>query len=567
MVALRLEVARLSGKYRYTECSELAEEVELFFAFSGPDIVTSPEGSALRLQFRSRRLRQVDQDPADAPQDWHTQVDHLVSPRGSLTGNGFSRLVTPGSGEALEVFWCAYPAPLLEVRGERCPFACAESFADVQAVGAWALRQGNEIWNAARQLEERVAATTPSISRRRLLSYTLHSWLMNTWLVRRPDGRRWFSVWEGSCYFHSTLDVEFTQAPFYLAIWPELLGLQLDAWPEFMKKGSGVLGAQGNGTRFFSHDVGRYADANGPAYPHDMEVEEAANYVLLSFAYARHTRDWARVRQHGAALRDALLFLIACGHPRTGVPVKGVANTIDDASPAIQYGHEQVYLAVKTYAAFVAGRELAAEGGFISLRRQLRARAGRILRQLERKGWRGDHYAALLRPDGEVKNPWTGRLETYAEIPGWDAPHIYTTNGLALLELLDFPTGLNPRRVRKDLVTSTDRCLREYGCVHTDYDGDQAESGDAVLRGLAGSSRHPGWISMNLLRDLVAERHGLDVRHLSERYWDWQVVTNTQEPKLFFETFNGNNLCFYPRGVVCWGWLLPTRSRRGQRRT
>jgi hypothetical protein len=32
-------------------------------------------------------------------------------------------------------------------------------------------------------------------------------------------------------------------------------------------------------------------------------------------------------------------------------------------------------------------------------------------------------------------------------------------------------------------------------------------------------------------------------------------VTNTQEPCLFFETFGGNNLCFYPRGVAIWGLL------------
>jgi hypothetical protein len=32
-------------------------------------------------------------------------------------------------------------------------------------------------------------------------------------------------------------------------------------------------------------------------------------------------------------------------------------------------------------------------------------------------------------------------------------------------------------------------------------------------------------------------------------------VTNSQEPKLFFETFSGNNLCFYPRGVAVWGFF------------
>jgi len=48
---------------------------------------------------------------------------------------------------------------------------------------------------------------------------------------------------------------------------------------------------------------------------------------------------------------------------------------------------------------------------------------------------------------------------------------------------------------------------------------------------------------------------GVDLRGLADRYWEWQVVTNTQAPKLFFETFSGNNLCFYPRGVAIWGFF------------
>jgi hypothetical protein len=73
------------------------------------------------------------------------------------------------------------------------------------------------------------------------------------------------------------------------------------------------------------------------------------------------------------------------------------------------------------------------------------------------------------------------------------------------------------------------------------------------MQGLYGATRNPGWVSMNMLRDNAAFYRGIDLRALAERYWDWQVTTNTQEPKLFFETFNGNDLCFYPRGIAIWG--------------
>jgi hypothetical protein len=58
---------------------------------------------------------------------------------------------------------------------------------------------------------------------------------------------------------------------------------------------------------------------------------------------------------------------------------------------------------------------------------------------------------------------------------------------------------------------------------------------------------------MNMLRDLAALYRGIDLTALFERYWEWQVATNTRETHLFFETFGGNHLHFYPRGVALWG--------------
>jgi xylan 1,4-beta-xylosidase len=114
-----------------------------------------------------------------------------------------------------------------------------------------------------------------------LLAQTLHSCLACTWWARRDDGREWFSMWEGSCYFHSTVDVEFTQAPFYLTIWPELLGLQLEQWTGYLVPGESLLGAAGLGSAYLAHDCGQVVCANECRYQHPMAVEESANFLVL----------------------------------------------------------------------------------------------------------------------------------------------------------------------------------------------------------------------------------------------------------------------------------------------
>ena len=167
----------------------------------------------------------------------------------------------------------------------------------------------------------------------------------------------------------------------------------------------------------------------------------------------------------------------------------------------------------------------------------------------------------LLEKRGRLRDPWSGKEVEFAAIPGWDAPHIYTANTLPILDLAGLTIPLDPKRIRRDLETATARCLRAYGCTHTDFqrqDLDRLKT--AATAGLAGAARNPGWISMNILRDLAALRRGLDLTPLAQRYWDWQVLANTQGTALFHETFGGNHLHYYPRGVVLWGIHAAART-------
>jgi xylan 1,4-beta-xylosidase len=556
IIAARVSVSKISGNFRWHPVKMSPESVEVFFEVSSEDMEFQAAGpAALDVSFSSLTLRSSHEKASD-PAYRLQQLDRIVAPGAKREGNRFSIEVPvcEFGSRTLDVFWCAHSEPVLEVLGTKHPFLYANRFESLEAVTDWARSNGTEIFTNAETVDAIVGANTLGPSINNLLAQTLHSWLINTWWVDR-DGRDWFSVWEGSCGFHSTVDVEFTQSPFYLTVWPELLGIELDYWPEFSKPGTRTLGGRGEGTEFLSHDCGAMAAANGQDYPHEMEVEETANYLIMLFAHWRRTGDFSIARKWAGKVAAYLLFLERCDTAGKGVPDVGVANTIDDGAPALQYGREQVYLAVKTLAAFQCGAAILEELGDAAKAAHFRKKAEFIRGRVESEGWKNDHYICLLNTDGRgLKNPWTGKDLGMEIVPGWDGHHIYTANGLAPLDMVGFSSGLDEGRLATDLVNAAEACLCEYGCSHSDYAAEEYALG-GLQDGMAGVSAKPGWISMNMLRDIAAFYRGLDFRHLSERYWNWQLTTNSQSPALFFETFGGNYLHFYPRGVAVWGFF------------
>ncbi len=559
VVALELAVSRVPGIFRWTPRDEERAPTVAFLEFAGERLELAPaaDPAGIDLSFTSVRA-ECKPDFTDA---WDTvdeaivQHDRLLALAGERRGTRFEQPLDADGSARLAVAWCTWSPPTLRVHGELRPFRYAARLPDLNAVCAWAAAGGGEeILAEADAFGARCADHDLGQATDHLLAYTLHSWLANTWWAGPgiEDRREWYTTWEGSCYMHATVDVEFTQAPFYLACWPELLGLLLDQWPDFTRDGADLLGADGHQTRYLCHDSGAHASVGGQIYDHDMAVEESANYLILAVAHWRRSGDDTLLERHRATITAFLRFLAAADTTGTGVPDTGVANTLDDASPAVQFGREQVYLAVKTLAACTAGAVAAEHLGDAGLAADCRARAERIRARVEERGWLDDHYVVLLERGGTLINPWSGAAMDCAEIPGWDAAHIYTGNGLVPLDMVGLETGLDVERLRTDLRTAARRCLGTYGCAHSDFANRDMELHDGML-GLAGVAARPGWISMNLLRDLAAAYRGVDLTHLWQRYWEWQTTTNSRECNLFFETFAGNNLRFYPRGIAAWG--------------
>lgn len=431
-----------------------------------------------------------------------------------------------------DLVWCAFvDEPVLTVFGQPASFKYRWLFTDVDAVADFACRHFNELWRKAKQMDELIANSGLTKSQLDLIRFSFQNFLINSWWVVRDDGAEWFGVWEGSCHFHSTVDVEYNDALLYLAFWPELLELLLDEWAMFEMQDE--VGS------YLAHDMGGELEVGQQAYHHPMPVEENANFLLMLHCLWRWTGKREIIERHSGLAKRLTAYFERSDTTGNGFPNLGTANTIDDASPAVQYSREQTYLAVKTLCACHAAAQIARELGESDWESQCEKLTERIRKTLDEKAWLSDHYAVCLERTAEgLVDAWTGQPLT-GELKGWDAYSIYTANGLLYLLLSANEPELNYERIRMDIVNAYWQALTEYGCTHTSAD------------------RSNVWVSQNIWRDIIASYLNVSPPDNSPRYWALQTFMNTSGlTKGFIDTYLTNNLCFYPRGVVSIGYLF-----------
>ena len=361
--------------------------------------------------------------------------------------------------------------------------------------------------------------------KRDLLAFSFQGWMANTWWCLYPGGRDWFSCWEGSCHYHSTVDVEYNAAWVNLLLWPELLEMTIRQWHGYVKEG-GIM----------SHDTGDSFLASGQFYRHDMPVEENTNFILLTYALWRFTGRKRVIRENFPVVKTLTEYIINADNTGNGFPNIGTANTVDDATPAVQSAGEQVYLGVKSYCAARAASIMAREMGEEALANRAEKLCRLIRRTLDRDGWCGNHYGVTLLTEGSEAVDMLSREKQ--RIEGASAYSLYTANGALFLLATGTKLGLNDDRLKKDIQSTVLASKTEYGCTHS-----SADKGNV-------------WISQNVWRDLVAAYLGIDLVEMTDRYWAFELFENTQgRGACFVDTYGWNYLRYYPRGAVTFGIL------------
>lgn len=377
-------------------------------------------------------------------------------------------------------------------------------------------------------------------------SYAANAW----WLARAspsttlPD--QVFTVSEGAaacCRFQSTLDVTFNDAQFLLAFWPGLLKLMLDQWQLYSKPASPLPG------KIAPHDIGSAQYLGGQVYM-DMPVEENTNFVLLTYAYLKATRDVAGVSTLVPFLRELLDYVRSTDMDGNGLADVGTANTVDAANPTLFLAPDQTYLGFKTLAAYKAYLEIHEAIGYPASPFEDAVRAGvhGLLHTLSNAAWRGDHFATTLDDSGsyaELRNfgsiyP-TGAL-TYNVQYGGDLP--------VSTELLD--------KLRSDAAAVLSRTMGPYGSVHMERGETSGWASQSIWRDTGalwiGAGGASGQAFVSNLPDYARYQHLL-AREGDGGWWD--PYSYSVGPDGSFEALpsaaSRGVLGYYPRGAVVFG--------------
>ncbi|MEM1099424.1 MAG: DUF4965 domain-containing protein [Planctomycetota bacterium] len=456
------------------------------------------------------------------------------------------------SGVKWRLVWGAFvDDPVLRVRREArtCPakFAYTDYFPDLDSVLTEAVQRRDEYLALSRRFEKLIEQAPLDLAQNHLLNFSFQNYLSNTFWCTGLDETEtdpedgplrfpWFSVWEGSSLYQSTIDVEYNAAVFALTLWPDLLKLQLQQWPQFARPHEPSNGA------VLCHDLGSGVNATGQRSRYTMEVEENANYLLMLQAYLRWTGDRSLIEPLLPTIRKLTRYLLWADRDGSGFPSEGTTNTLVDGSAAVAFARKQTYLAIKRLAALRASADIYRLGNRADKARELEPQLEQDAQQINQTAWLGDHYAvACERSALEMIDPKTGKPLPYDEMKGTDAYSIHTANGLLLPLMVGQPIMLPHDRLAQDVISADRENQSRYG------DGHSSDTPEHVR------------ISLNLWRDMIARYLGLTGPSSAQQYWDLQVMSNVGDNSLgFTDSYISDYLSHYPRGIVTLGYFLAT---------
>ena len=379
--------------------------------------------------------------------------------------------LNPHECKTVQFYHAGYIAqPTLNQQGKPLKFGYTTIWGDAEAAVQWWRTNEKNIIRKGDLFESTILKASVAPELKQILSAAFKGVASNAWWAEDD----WFSMMEIGAY-HSTLDVDFQLALFFLQYWEELVGRMLNQWAVYYVPGSGYM----------AHDVGQHLEATGNRYGGPgsaMKVEENCNYLILLHHYWRVTGDEAIVRDKAVLIGELVKFLLAADTTGSGLPNRYADNTNDWGSGLITASEEQSYHGVRLVVAYTAVTQIAHDIlNDVALEAQCQDAITRINETME-QGWAGDHYPI-----------------SFADAASAHHYSMWTTHGLLYAARTGMAVDLDLDKLRIDLITSTQRTMHEHGSVHSTVD----------VR---------GWLTQNLWRDCCAAYLGVDLTNNLRRY-------------------------------------------------
>ncbi|PZD96731.1 beta-xylosidase [Paenibacillus sambharensis] len=468
--------------------------------------------------------------------------------------------VPAGEIQTFRFVICFHRAGLVTA-GMDTSYYYARYFKDIEAAAAYAWEHYDEIAAAARKADEWIGSSKLSEDQQFMLAHAIRSYYGCTQMLER-DGEAVWVVNEGEYRMMNTFDLTVDQLFFELEMNPWTVKNELDLFTSRYSYRDTVR-FPGDDTEYpggisFTHDMGvantfsRPQHSSYECYGIDdcfshMTHEQLVNWLLTAATYVEHTKDNEWLNRNLGIFEACFESMLNRDHPdpekRTGIMSLDSSRTMggaeittyDSLDISLGQARNNIYLAGKCWASYVAMEKIFRENGREELAVQAAEQAARCAATLTAHVTEGGYIPAVLENGNDSK--------IIPAIEGLIFPHV-TGCPEALQE--DGPYGEYIRALRRhyETVVVPDVCLFQDGGWKLSSTSDNSWLSKIYLcqfiarkllgfewdeTGRAADAAHVGWLT-----------------HPEHSYWSWsdQIVAGVITASKY-----------YPRGVTSILWL------------
>ncbi|MEO7719810.1 MAG: glycoside hydrolase family 52 protein [Capsulimonas sp.] len=304
---------------------------------------------------------------------------------------------------------CFYRAGVV-TSGMDCSYFYTHLFSDIEDVAAYALEHTDEMIGASENANALLAHSSLSDDQRFMLAHAIHSYYGNTEMLDR-DGEALWIVNEGEYRMMNTFDLTVDHLFFELKKNPWVVCNVLDQFVDSYSYRDEThfpgAAARYPGGLSFTHDMGIANVFSRPGrscyeksgltgcFSH-MTHEQLVNWLCCAATYVEYTDDQIWLLRRFPIFEECLQSLLNRDHPdpeqrnglmgldssRTGNGAE--ITTYDSLDESLGQARNNVYMGVKTWAAYVALERLFETQGRADLARSAGEQADRCARTIAR---------------------------------------------------------------------------------------------------------------------------------------------------------------------------------------